>query len=296
MNSTAVTERALGFGCEGDALVGVLHEPAAPASDIGVVVVVGGPQYRAGSHRQFVLLARAIADAGFAVLRFDYRGMGDSEGLPRSFEDAGADIGIAIDTMQAQASSVRRVVLWGLCDGASAALLYLDETRDPRVQGLCLLNPWVRSQASLARTQVRHYYTRRLTQRAFWAKLLTGGVGSGAWRGLMDSLHAQRAARVDDGASFQQRMARAWAAFEGDILLVLSGDDLTAKEFADTARTDTAWARALHHPRLQQRDLPDADHTISDPDDRRSVERLTLAWLDSLTATSVGQFTASAVA
>ena len=283
MTAPAVTERALGFGCEGDALVGVLHEPAAPASDIGVVVVVGGPQYRAGSHRQFVLLARALAGAGFAVLRFDYRGMGDSRGAARDFEHASADIGAAIDALRAGAPAVRRVVLWGLCDGASAALLYLDETRDPRVQGLCLLNPWVRSQASLARTQVRHYYTRRLTQRAFWAKLLTGGVGSGAWRGLMDSLHAQRAARVDDGASFQQRMARAWAAFEGNILLVLSGDDLTAKEFADTARTDAAWARALHHPQLHRHDLHEADHTFSHDPWRRSVNELTARWLQALT-------------
>src|SRR5258706_1742827 len=105
MTAHLVTERALGFDCEGDALVGILHEPA-DAADIGVVVIVGGPQYRAGSHRQFVVLARAIADAGFAVLRFDVRGMGDSAGAPRSFETVGADVAAAIAALQSAVPGV----------------------------------------------------------------------------------------------------------------------------------------------------------------------------------------------
>src|SRR5881398_3691346 len=93
------TEQAISIECEGDALVGILHEPTSPA-EVGVVVIVGGPQYRVGSHRQFVLLARTLAAAGFAVLRFDYRGMGDSSGEQRSFEAASADIGTAVDVLQ----------------------------------------------------------------------------------------------------------------------------------------------------------------------------------------------------
>ena len=73
------TEQALSVECRGESLLGVLHLPITPR-DLGVIVVVGGPQYRAGSHRQFVLLARALADAGHAVLRLDVRGMGDSTG------------------------------------------------------------------------------------------------------------------------------------------------------------------------------------------------------------------------
>ena len=44
-----------------------------------MVIVVGGPQYRAGSHRQFTLLARHIAAAGYPVLRFDARGCPELE-------------------------------------------------------------------------------------------------------------------------------------------------------------------------------------------------------------------------
>ncbi|MBK6388240.1 MAG: hydrolase 1, exosortase A system-associated, partial [Rhodoferax sp.] len=168
-------EEAVSFVCEGDTLWGILACPETPA-ETAIVVIVGGPQYRVGSHRQFVLLSRELASAGYAVLRFDYRGMGDSEGAHRTFDSVSSDIGAAIGILQQRVPSVKHVALWGLCDGASAALLYFHETHDPRVNGLCLLNPWIRSEASLAKTQVKHYYGRRLMQKEFWHKLASGKV------------------------------------------------------------------------------------------------------------------------
>jgi len=135
-------ERPLFFDCEGFALLGVIAEPELPAR-VGVVIVVGGPQYRAGSHRQFVLLARSLAEAGVASLRFDLRGMGDSEGPRTDFEHAQADIRAAIDALCGAVPRVEQVVLWGLCDGASASALYAGGDR--RVAGLALFNPWVRT-------------------------------------------------------------------------------------------------------------------------------------------------------
>ena len=70
------------------------------------------------------------------ALRFDYRSMGDSPGETRDFLGVDADIAAAIDTLLAARPAIKRVVLWGLCDAASAALLYLEATRDPRVAGL----------------------------------------------------------------------------------------------------------------------------------------------------------------
>ena len=58
---------------------------------LGVIILIGGPQYRAGAHRQFVHLARSLADEGIACLRFDFRGMGDSSGEARTFRFVGND-------------------------------------------------------------------------------------------------------------------------------------------------------------------------------------------------------------
>jgi exosortase A-associated hydrolase 1 len=274
------TEQPLLIPVQGDRLVGVLARPAQPAAALAMLIVVGGPQYRAGSHRQFVDLARRLAGAGYPTLRFDVRGMGDSEGDARSFEALDDDIAAALDALFDSCPGTRGVVLWGLCDGASAALLYQDRRQDPRVAGLALLNPWVRSAQSASRTLVTHYYAQRLRQPEFWRKLLRGGVSPGAiaeW--LRHRRTGRAAASAADSASYQQRMARAWKRFPGRLMLVLSGLDYTAKEFDDHLRDDPAWAGALAHPRLTVQRVAEADHTFSDPGHADQAAMLTARWL-----------------
>jgi exosortase A-associated hydrolase 1 len=281
-----LSESPLRFDCGASQLIGILAG-AAMHSDLGVVIVVGGPQYRAGAHRQFVALARALAEAGFPALRFDHRGMGDSEGEQRSFEDIGTDIACAIDALQRAAPGVRRVVLWGLCDGASAALLYLQSQADPRVAGLALLNPWVRSEASLAKTHVKHYYRQRLQQREFWLKLISGGVALQALAGLAANLRqafgrgSGRAAGAGGSPSgpYQDRMAQAWGAFRGEILLMLSEHDYTAREFSEYTAGSSVWQQALKTRPAARVDIRDADHTCSQPQAQRAVEAATADWL-----------------
>ena len=280
-----MNERAISFDCAGNSLVGIVHAPDA-RSDLGVVVVVGGPQYRVGSHRQFVHLARALAAAGHAVMRFDVRGMGDSDGAPRGFEDIDADIGAAIDALLIHAPGVRRVALWGLCDGASAALLYVQATRDARVVGVCAVNPWVRSDTGLARTQFKHYYTRRVLTAEFWAKLLRGGVGLAALRELLTKLALiakPPATTGHDRDPFADRMARGCMALApGGLLIVLSENDLTAKEFADHAARSPIWLAILQATAGKRLHISNADHTLSMPNARAEVEAATACWLAKL--------------
>lgn len=276
------TEQTVTFACEQDILVGILANPEV-AAPIAVIVIVGGPQYRVGSHRQFVLLSRTLAAAGYPVLRFDYRGMGDSTGHQRDFLQVTPDIAAAINALQRQLPAVTHVALWGLCDGASAALLYCHDTNDQRVAGLCLLNPWVRSEASLARTHVKHYYADRLRQKEFWLKLLSGRVAvtaaTGLWRNLALVLRRSSQSNSNQTQPFQLRMALAWHRFDAGILLLLSGNDYTAQEFMDHAGADAYWKGLLERPNLARRDLPDADHTFSAAPLRTQVEGATLDWL-----------------
>lgn len=277
----SVIEQALQWRCEDAGVIGVLSRPAeATARDIGLLIVVGGPQVRAGSHRQFVLMARAAAAQGHPALRFDVRGMGDAEGEPRSFEQLDADIGSAIDAMLAAEPGLRGVVLCGLCDGASAILLYLAARPDPRVAGLCLLNPWVRSAQSQAQTRVQHYYRQRLLQPAFWRKLLSGGVALRALRELAQAIRlAGRRPTAQVGGGFQQRMLTGWQGFNGPSLLVLSGDDYTAKEFlAYTAARDD-WQRQLTKPAIHKVELAGADHTFATPGSHDQLQAAVSPWL-----------------
>jgi exosortase A-associated hydrolase 1 len=280
MSDTTWQEVALAIPCEDERLVAVLAKPS-NCGDTGVVIVVGGPQYRVGSHRQFVLLARALAQAGIPALRFDVRGMGDSTGAMQSFESSVPDIESAVGALVSACPTVRRVVLWGLCDAASAILLHASSKEDARIGGLVLANPWVRSDSSYAKTQLVHYYGKRLLQREFWKKVLRldVDVADGAAAVARHIGKAGRGAGRSEAARFQTRMAEGLRAFRGPVLLVVSGQDLTAREFLDYTATDPAWQGLLDESRVTRSDFPEADHTFSAAGARERVEAGTLQWL-----------------
>jgi len=293
-------ELPLAFTCHGEQLVGVLS-PAAAAATRGVLIIVGGPQYRAGSHRQFTLLARHLAAQGIPALRFDYRGMGDSSGAPRNFEMVDEDLRAAIDAFQGAVPGLRDIVLWGLCDAAAAALYY--GHRDPRVAGLVLLNPWARSADGHARATLKHYYWQRLRDPALWRKVVRGRFALGAsLRALGGLLRAARqpaplaplapcdqqpatAAVPRDGSApalspdLHARLLDGMQRFRGQVLFIYSGTDLTAREFLDMTRASRHWPALLADSRVQQRTLAAADHTFSRREWRDQVAGWTAQWV-----------------
>jgi exosortase A-associated hydrolase 1 len=272
---------AFSFACGGHWLYGVLDLPPAPPTR-GVLFIVGGPQYRAGSHRQFALLARELAVQGFAAMRFDYRGMGDSEGAMRNFEGVDEDLRCAIDAFFEVVPGLTEVVLWGLCDAASAAALYAAD--DARVAGLVLLNPWVRTEAGEARATLKHYYRARLLQPGLWRKIWRGQFNYRAAVGSLRRLLASAGAAdriTTKPDSLPSRMADGLARFEGELLVLLSGADLTAQEFSDLASTDPTWVRILSDSRATSRTLPKADHTCSRRSWHDQLARHTADWLRS---------------
>jgi exosortase A-associated hydrolase 1 len=282
-------ELAFTFPCQGAELVGMLHPGAAQASR-GVLIVVGGPQYRVGSHRQFLLLARDLAAAGVPVLRFDYRGMGDAGGEVVDFEHCNDDIAAAVDAFFARSAGLREVIIWGLCDAASAALFYA--WRDRRVAGLVLLNPWVRTEAGESRAFLKHYYLKRLFSAELWAKIRRGefnvaeslrSLSGMVKKVLTPTLQTQGAATTPSEAvrPLPERMANGLARFAGPVLIILSGNDLTAAEFNDTVTASAIWRRLLRQPRITRRDLPAANHTFSRREWRQQVMEWTLQWLRS---------------
>ncbi|MBU1363435.1 MAG: hydrolase 1, exosortase A system-associated [Gammaproteobacteria bacterium] len=280
------SEKPIVFPCQEDSLIGIIAEPEHGAAT-GLLLVVGGPQYRVGSHRQFRLLSRTLADAGYPVMRFDFRGMGDSSGRLRDFEQVDEDIGAAIEAFCANCPSVERIVLWGLCDAASASLLYLDAINDARISGLVLLNPWVRSEATQARARVKHYYRQRLFQRDFWRKFLTGkmnvfqAIGGlvGNWN---TSLRLGKKSIRQPVLCFQARMLSGLKKMQIPLLLILSGKDYVAKEFLDVVQLEQDWQMVLQRQNVKTVAIPEADHTFSSAEWRAGVEQATQKWLNAV--------------
>ena len=279
-------EIPLTFECAGASLVGMAHLPDAPAAR-GVLIVVGGPQYRTGSHRQFLLLARALADAGIPAFRFDYRGLGDSGGAFAGFESIDDDIRAATDAFLATAPGLKDVVLWGLCDAASAILFY--GAHDPRVAGAVLLNPWVRSETGYAKTQLKHYYVQRLVSREFWRKIADGRLDiAGSVASFFGTVRTASGRRPDrnaereSGNPLAERMADGLRRFARPALLIMSGRDLTAREFDEAAAASPAWRALCAAPTFSRCDLKPADHTFSRRDWRDRVAAWTTDWVRAL--------------
>ncbi|AKH22039.1 hypothetical protein AAY24_04255 [Sedimenticola thiotaurini] len=265
-------------------MVAVLHNPSSKRRR-ALLVVVGGPQYRAGSHREFVLLARAVADSGYPVLRFDYRGMGDSEGDYTGFDNIQDDIRAAVDSLQDHLPNVEEVVIWGLCDAATAAAFYAPG--DPRVKGLALANPWVRSEEGEAKAFLKHYYIKRILSLGFWKKVLRGELNiAKSVSSLQSNVKAAAGAEqensvpVSSAPGLAVRLENSLGDFNGQVLLILSGNDLTAAEFKDATKASRGFRRLLGQSRFKRFDLDASDHTFSRHEWLDLTIGRTISWLD----------------
>jgi len=295
-----VVESPVVFDCQGDRLIGIIARPRGQTLGTGVLILVGGPQYRAGSHRQFTLLARAMANSGIASLRFDYRGMGDSEGNPRTFEMIDIDIAAAVDCLMRGVERLRAVIIWGLCDAASAALMY--GHLDRRVTGLVLLNPWVHTKESAFEARLKNYYSKRLLASSFWLKLISGQFrfrqsAADVFASVRSTMKLTRCSDEDlnqgkitadsvGAAVFNQnhsatryfisRMLEGLRQFKGATLFVLSGQDLAAIEFALLIEHNRHWrtASSSQHVRIERVD--EANHTFSSRELREAASHLTI--------------------
>lgn len=280
------------FACQGEQLVGVVHN-AEGHSGVGVLIIVGGPQYRVGSHRQFVLLARHLARHGIPVMRFDVRGMGDSDGEERQFDELDADIHSAVDCFTVS-FNLQRVIIWGLCDGASAALFYAYQDR--RVAGLVLLNPWVFTEQGAAKTYLKHYYLQRVVRADFWKKVFSfkfdfmASITSFAdmlktvvKRPLEVSVMSDLSGvLISKDLPLPVRMRECFKQLGKPVLLILSGRDLTADEFRMVVAGDSAWQVLLNDPLVTKHDFPQADHTFSSAAWRERVAEWTTSWIKAL--------------
>jgi uncharacterized protein len=175
----------------GQTLFGTLHGPAPDASRPVVVLLSPGVKMRVGPGRLYVPLTDMLCDEGFTVLRFDFYGLGDSEGelgeklLPDVYNhiEVGRYVDDTLAAMQwlRTTHGVKRFVLGGLCGGAITALLAAE--RDVSVEGLLSLGMTVTLASNAATpgkymTAVqlegrRKQYIRKLLSPTAWFRLLT---------------------------------------------------------------------------------------------------------------------------
>jgi len=125
-------------------LVGVLHRPAGPARREMMILLSPGVKNRIAPHGLYVKMASRFAALGYPVFRFDFHGLGDSEGvLPEEYLadvyraiQLGRYVDDSIASMDWAESALgyKRFIMGGLCGGAISGLLAA--SKDARVVGL----------------------------------------------------------------------------------------------------------------------------------------------------------------
>jgi exosortase A-associated hydrolase 2 len=129
------------FESEAQSVFGVYHAPATLADrDVGVVIAPPWGREYLKAHRALRQLAVRFSRSGFHVLRFDFRGCGDSAGdaAQANLELWKRDVIAAVEELRDR-SGVSRVVVVGLRLGATLALLAADKRRD--IAALALWEP-----------------------------------------------------------------------------------------------------------------------------------------------------------
>lgn len=243
-----MTRRHLTFACEGAQLVATLDEAAGTSA---LLIVSGGNEVRAGAWNGQAKFAARIAAQGFPVLRFDRRGVGDSEGENRGFRHSAPDIAAAVQSLRAEMPHVRRVMALGNCDAASALMLASGAGLD----GLILSNPWTieNDDEDPPAEVVRDHYRRRLADPAAIRRLLTGQVSlTKLARSLIGVIRPPRT--MPRGLAAE--IAHGIAGFGGPIRFLVAGRDRTGLAFL------SHWDK--HDPRVIT--CPQASHSYVEPE------------------------------
>lgn len=252
-----MTRRHILFPCEGNWLAGTLDE--APGNT-GLIIVSGGNELRSGAWGGQARMAARLAAAGYPVLRFDRRGVGDSDGGNGGYRTSAADIAAAVAAFRDEAPQVTRLVGWGNCDAASALMLAGGAGLDV----LVLSNPWTYNETAADEApppaMLRDHYRRRLTDPAALKRLLSGKV---SLRSLFSSLRtaAKPVAAKTELTGLARELSDGIATFAGEIRFLIAARD----------RTGQAFKAAWHADDARIRTCPDATHSF--------VEAEAQAWL-----------------
>jgi exosortase A-associated hydrolase 1 len=255
----AAVRRLLSFDCEGCAL-GASLDPA--SGETGLLLVTGGTQTRIGSHRMYERLAGALAEAGWPCLRYDRRGVGDSEGEDPDFRASGPDLAAAAAAFRREQPHLRRLIGFGLCDGASTLALH---GKAAGLDGYILVNPWfVEAEAGEpAAAAIKSRYKEQLLSLEGWKRLLSGSI---SYRKVLKGLGRIVASRP---SSLAGEIAAALGKARAPAQLVLASRDGTA--IAALAEWSSPAFKSLRQSNPAPLRIESDSHTFSRPGDEQAL-------------------------
>lgn len=293
-------------GCQ---LFGILTEPEHAREDVAVVLLAAGVKGRVGPHRLYLQIAALFASLGFRVLRFDFYGIGDSEGVidePLLADLYGSvavgryveDTACAVDWLCAT-TGVERAIVGGLCGGAITGLLA--GAGHPRVAGLFGLGlPITVDGSNVDKVRfmsvgqlegIRAKYLHKLASPGAWLRLLSLKTD---FRLLLRSLLVRRPAPAAPAAAsdretgaegntnphFRPQLLRMLGS-RRPILLLFSESDRLYAEFNEKFVQPHAFDAGTYDGILDLAVVPEANHVFTFAAWQRDMLEKSRTWVDA---------------
>ena len=275
-----IEEQLCRFG-EEDQLFGILSRPVRSDGGPAVVLFNAGAVHHVGPHRLNVMLARELAAAGFACLRFDLESLGDSvlrapgrENHPYP-PNAGADARAALDYLQRRFGFGRFVGI-GLCSGAHTAFHAAVDLDEYDLSHVLLINPltfhWFEGLSLETSAHFRDALAYRKSMRKLdrWMKLFRGQAKLGnlcrvafsqakqalksRWQSVCEALLPHYAPRLS------RQLKKLFAMDRAVSLFIAEGDPGRDILLAGARRTAM---QALKNGRIRLQTFAGADHTFT---------------------------------
>jgi len=297
-------------------LFGSLHSPAKKNPKLPAVVLLSpGVKMRVGPGRLYVPLTELLTSVGHTVLRFDFYGLGDSEGdlAETMLADVynNIEVGRYVDdtlaalNWLAQKHGVQRFIVGGLCGGAITAILAAE--RDTRVEALLSLGMTVTLASNaakpgqyLTRAQLddrrRRYYAKLLKPQA-WIRFLTfRSEYDVIWKGLKRLVIKEpppapvapgKEPAIEQRGNANPLFPKAYFAFlkrGGKALMIFSERDRLQSEYEEKFAQPYAAQLADHHAQIEQHVIPHANHVLAFREWQEQMLVLSRAWLARLSA------------
>lgn len=298
----------------GQMLFGTVHTPAVPRPDAPAVVLMSpGVKMRVGPGRLYVPITELLTARGHTVMRFDFHGLGDSEGelaetrlvdvynhieVGRHAVDAAA----ALDWLRRERGH-RRFIVGGLCGGAITALYAAQ--RDRAVEGLLSIGmtvtlasdavqPAAELSAATLADRRRGYFKRLLDPRSWWRLLTLQSEFGVIWRSLLVGLRPKPAVVTPEAASAlnPEQLANVnplfpAAFFEflgrgGHALMLFSEKDWLYGEYREKFLALHGTRLSAHKAQVTEHLLLGANHVVSQREWQAELLEVTARWLDGL--------------
>ena len=266
------------FESRGGRRFGVLELPPGPARG-AVVVVHGWGGCRIGPHRILVDAARHLSSFGFATLRFDLGGRGESEGDPleADLDMMIDDTAAALEAMAARLPGVP-VGLLGMCSGGNVALAAAALATDVAAVAVWSTYPFqeqrTAKQDARRTAHVLGGYVRKLFRRESWMKLVRGRINFGLVRRAL--LGRKREPGERNLYRSRRDILGPLTRYPGRVLFVFGSKD---PEAVDAEKMFREFA-AEHGLRAEFRAVAGANHNFYSLAWKREVMGTTGEWLD----------------